>query len=125
MALYPPEHIHILSVAELLRPEVAFVAARDRGAVIGCGALVRRHGYGEIKRMYVAPGSRGRRIAETILRALEALCASEGLGVLRLETGIRQPEALRLYARAGYRRIGPFGDYAASADSVFMEKRIA
>lgn len=123
MALYPPEHIHILSVGELLRPGVTFVAARDRGAVIGCGALVRREG--EIKRMYVEPGSRGRRIAETILRSLEELGASEGLGVLRLETGVLQPEALRLYERAGYRRVGPFGDYAANGTSIFMEKRIA
>jgi putative acetyltransferase len=123
MALYPPEHIRILSVAELLRREVTFVAAHDRGAVIGCGALVRREG--EIKRMYVEPGSRGRRIAETILRSLEELGASEGLGVLRLETGVLQPEALRLYERAGYRRVGPFGDYAANGTSIFMEKRIA
>jgi putative acetyltransferase len=52
-----------------------------------------------------------------------------GLGVLRLETGDRQLDAMRLYERAGYRRCDAFGDYAemtpaAIATSVFMEKRL-
>jgi putative acetyltransferase len=41
-----------------------------------------------------------------------------------LETGIRQPEALGLYEQAGYKRRGPFGDYAEDPLSVFMQKRL-
>lgn len=123
-ALYPSDHLHLLTLDELLRPEVAFVAASERGAVLGCGALVRRDGYGEIKRMFVEPAARGRRIGEKIMRFLEQLSAAQGISLLRLETGDRQPEALRLYERAGYRRVGPFGDYAANGSSVFMEKRL-
>jgi L-2-amino-thiazoline-4-carboxylic acid hydrolase len=45
--------------------------------------------------------------------------------LLRLETGNRQPEALRLYERAGYRRIAPYGEYEANGTSIFMEKRMS
>ena len=45
-----------------------------------------------------------------------------GLPALRLETGVRQPAALRLYERAGYARRGPFGGYPDDPLSVFMEK---
>ena len=124
MDLYPAEHNHLLSVSQLLSPEVSFVAARYRDTVVGCGALVRRgSAYAEIKRMFVEPRARGNRIGERILQHLEQVAASEGFTVLRLETGARQPEALRLYERAGYQRIGPFGEYGPSEASVFMEKR--
>lgn len=39
-----------------------------------------------------------------------------------LETGPYQPEALALYAAAGYERRGPFGAYRDDPLSVFMEK---
>ena len=42
--------------------------------------------------------------------------------LLRLETGVLQPEALGLYRKLGYRERGPFGAYAADPLSVFMEK---
>ena len=81
MALYPSDHLHILTLDELLRPEVVFVAASELGTVLGCGALVRRDGYGEIKRMYVEPAARGRRIGERIIRFLEHLSAANGSSV--------------------------------------------
>ena len=43
---------------------------------------------------------------------------------MRLETGVRQPEALGLYETAGYQRRGPFGAYAEDPLCVFMEKRL-
>jgi putative acetyltransferase len=39
-----------------------------------------------------------------------------------LETGPSQPEAISLYARAGYERRGPFGGYGPDPFSVFMQK---
>jgi putative acetyltransferase len=42
--------------------------------------------------------------------------------LFRLETGCLQPEALRFYERAGYKRRGPFGSYGPDPNSVFMEK---
>ena len=45
--------------------------------------------------------------------------------LLKLETGPYQPEALALYAAAGYERRGPFGEYTNDPLSVFMQKQIA
>ena len=123
--LYLPEQNHILSVSQLLAPGVSFVAARHLDAVVGCGALVPRgREYAEIKRMFVDPGARRKRIGKRILQHLESLATDEGFTVLRLETGTRQPEALALYERAGYRRISPFGEYGPNETSVFMEKTL-
>jgi len=74
--------------------------------------------------MFVRPEARGLGIGRQLLEALEAHAAAAGLTVLRLETGVAQPEALRLYERAGYTRRGPFGPYAADPLSVFLEKRL-
>jgi putative acetyltransferase len=123
-SLYPPESNHMLGVAALLEPAVTFFVARLEGRAVGCGALVRRDGYGEIKRMFVAETARGRGIARSLLQTIEAAAGADGLPVLRLETGTRQPEAQRLYRSSGFRDIPPFGAYEADPYSVFMEKAL-
>jgi putative acetyltransferase len=123
MALYPPESNHLLDIASLCAPDVTFLVARDRGAALGCGAVLHDpRGWGEVKRMYVRPEARGRRIGLRILEALEQVAAREALPLLRLETGIHNTEALALYRGAGFRDCDPFGDYAPDPLSVFMEK---
>jgi len=101
---------------------VRFFVARLDGEAVGCGALRIAHGYGELKRMYVAPAARGHRIGRRILDRIEAAARAEGLACLRLETGIYQPEALALYRSAGYAERDAFGAYAPDPLSVFMEK---
>lgn len=129
-SLYPPDANHILSVAELLAPEVGFFVARDGGVVVGTGAVrccVADGGgepYGEVKRMYVAPQARGRRIGRRLLEVLEGHLLGEGLALARLETGADQTEAVRLYERSGYRRRGAFGGYPDNGLSLFYEKRL-
>ena len=81
--------------------------------------------YGEIKRMYVDPNARGRGVGRTLIEALESSLLVNGIDVARLETGVRQPEALALYERCGYVRIPPFGEYREDPLSVFLEKRLA
>ena len=100
-ALYPPESNHFLDVEALAAPNVRFIVARRGTAAVGCGALRIDVGYGELKRMYVVPEARGQRLGRLILDRIEAEARREGLGYLRLETGIRQPEALSLYRAAG------------------------
>ena len=124
-ALYPVESNHFLDVAALRRPEVAFCVARRDGRAVGCGALVRQeNGCGELKRIFVDDAARGSGVGRRILTALEDHARSAGLVRLRLETGVRSDPALALYRAAGYREIGPFGDYEADPFSVFMEKRL-
>ncbi|RMF38054.1 MAG: GNAT family N-acetyltransferase, partial [Alphaproteobacteria bacterium] len=47
-----------------------------------------------------------------------------GLPLLRLETGEDSPDALAFYAKSGFARRGPFGEYRENGSSVFMEKRL-
>ena len=125
-ALYPAESNYHLSVEALKAANVLFTVARDdTGVVIGCGAVVLFDDYGELKRMFVPPAQRGRGIAKAIITFLEAHAVQRNCRLLRLETGIYQPEAHGLYARAGYARRGPYGDYPDDPLSVFMEKTIA
>jgi putative acetyltransferase len=123
-ALYPADSNHMLSPEALRAPEVTFFVARLGGRAVGCAALVRHNGYGEIKRMFVDAAARGHGIGRQLLAVLEAEGRRSGLPCLRLETGIRQPEAIRLYRAAGFRDIPPFGAYGPDPLSVFMEKPV-
>lgn len=125
LSLYPAESNHLLDIASLEKPEVTMFVARHDGVVVGCCALVDgSDGSGEIKRLFVDPDRRGFGIAGRLLEALEAQARAVAIGVLRLETGIRQPEAIGLYERIGYVRRGPFADYPDDPLSLFMEKRV-
>ena len=123
--LYPPESRHSLDLTSLKQPNVVFVVARSAsGKAIGCGAVVVNAEYGELKRMYVHPQSRGEGVARKVLALLESTASSFGCKLFRLETGPSQPEALGLYASCGYERRGPFGKYTNDPLSVFMQKHI-
>jgi GNAT superfamily N-acetyltransferase len=101
----------------------AFLVALQRGTPIGCGAVRRIDDRtGELKRMYVAPEARGTGVGRAMLAALEEHARSLGLVRVVLETGARQERAMRLYARAGFVRIAPFGEYVSSPLSVCMAK---
>ena len=123
--LYAPENRYGLSVAALLDESVTFLVARLDGVAVGCGAVkfVNRD-YAEVKRMYVTPRWRGRGVAQTLLRHLERLSHQNGFGILRLETGIHQPEAVTLYERAGFSRCEAFGESADDGVSVCREKTL-
>lgn len=121
--LYPAESHHGIDIAALSRPEVIFAVARDdAGRAVACGAIVLGAEYGELKRMYTAPAQRGKGVAGQVLALLERSAIARGCRHFMLETGPLQPEALAFYARRGFVRRGPFGDYWDDPNSVFMEK---
>lgn len=123
-SLYPAESNHLTDVATLDDGATTFLVARFDGIVGGFGALLKQNGYGEIKRMFVAPQARGKRLGSALLAALETHARAMALPRLRLETGIKQAEALQLYRRAGYVEIDPFGTYRPDPLSIFMEKTL-
>ena len=123
--LYPAESNHGLSIDDLCQENVHFVVAKRADAVVGCGALVLEQDFGEIKRMYVVPEARKGGVGRQLLAHLEKLADDAGRPMVRLETGVDQPEALALYRHAGYARTGPFGGYRHDPLSVFMEKPLA
>ncbi|WP_317203596.1 GNAT family N-acetyltransferase [Janthinobacterium sp.] len=123
--LYPPESRHSLDLMSLKQANVVFVVARDvSGKAIACGAVVVNAEYGELKRMYVHPQSRGAGVGKKVIALLETTAKSLGCKLLKLESGPSQPDALHLYASCGYERRGPFGTYTNDPLSVFMQKCI-
>jgi GNAT superfamily N-acetyltransferase len=126
-AMYPEEganHFR-LDADEVSDGRGAFLVAYRDGQAVGCGAVRRNDPQvAEIKRMYVAPESRGRGVARHVLTALEAEARQLGVSRLVLETGLRQVEALALYRRAGFVEIPLFGEYIDSPLSVCMEKNL-
>jgi putative acetyltransferase len=127
-AIYRPEVRHAFSPAQLIDAGVVFLTAHLDGRVVGCGGMApcpgTGGGYGELKRIFVTRAARGRRIAALIIARLEEEARARGLPLMRLETGDASPEAVRAYERLGYRRRGPFGNYAENGSSVFMEKAL-
>ena len=101
--------------------------ARLDGLAIGCGGVAIFDDYAEVKRMYTRPTARGRGVAKALLRKIEEETRGEAKSVLRLETGIRQQEAIGLYEAMGLQPRGPFDPYAAMPaynveTSLFFEK---
>ena len=113
------------SSSEAAAERTVFLVARLDGQPVGCGALRRiDDDTAEIKRMYVAPAGRRQGIARLILVELERHAAGFGYRAIRLETGVRQPEAQLLYEALGYQRIAAFGPYAGNPTSVCFEKKL-
>lgn len=123
-SLYPAESNHMLPLDELEQDSVSFFVARIGDTVLGCASLVRHaDGTAEIKRMFVDEAARGMRLGKHLLEALEKEAVRRGMSIIRLETGIYQPEAIGLYRKAGYQEVPAFGDYKPDPLSLFMEKR--
>jgi GNAT superfamily N-acetyltransferase len=124
--LYPPESRHAYSVDKLVREGVGFFIIRYRDELSGCGGLkLFDSEYGEVKRMFVRPAFRGLGLGKAMLNHLAQYASERGVGLLRLETGIYQVEAIGLYERFGFVRCPPFGDYKDDPLSVYFEKRLA
>jgi putative acetyltransferase len=92
---------------------------------VGCGAIKEYSSdIAEVKRMYVAPEVRGKGIAVKVLRELEQWASELTFDECILETGVEQPEAIRLYEKCGYAVIPNYGQYAGVKSSVCMGKNL-
>ena len=111
--------------AEFLPPRGTFLVAEVDGVPAACGAWrVYADGVAEIKRVYVEPAFRRRGLAQLVMRALEDSAARAGHRAVLLNTGTRQPEALALYARLGYRDVPGYGVYADSPGARFLGREL-
>jgi len=123
--LYPAESNHLESSGDLKKANVLFVGCRINGELVASGAakVMQDDGnYAEIKRVFVLGDHRGKGLSNRIMHFLETELQSRGVNLFRLETGIKQPEALGLYRKLGYTERGPYGSYGPDPLSVFMEK---
>ncbi len=120
---YGEEDADAPETSDLAPPDGIFLVARLDGHAVGCGGLRRIHATeAELKRMYVVPDARRLGIGARVLSALESEARRLGYERLRLETGVRQPEAIALYERAGYCRIDNFAPYVDAPLSVCYAK---
>ena len=121
----PPADVGIFDPDLVSVPRSVFLVARQDGAAVGCGALVPMDEYSvEVKRMFVARGSRGLGIATMILDELERLARELDYDAMRLETGVKQPESIALYGKAGFYRIPNFPPFEDDHSAVCFEKKI-
>ena len=101
------------------------VLAYENDLPVGCGAIKE---YApdtmEVKRMYTRPDRRGKGIARQVLSELETWASELSYRKCILETGKKQPEAIRLYQKNGYQIIPNYGQYAGIENSVCFEKEI-
>ncbi|WP_328649041.1 GNAT family N-acetyltransferase [Amycolatopsis sp. NBC_00348] len=106
-----------------LRPGTRYLLAWDGERAIGCCAIepVEPDVY-ELKRMFVAPDARGSGVSDALVTSSERLAQEAGGARIRLETGARQPAAMRLYERAGFRRVPNFPPHETDPESVCYEK---
>jgi putative acetyltransferase len=126
-ALYPPENRfgQRFTAGHAVEGRGTFLVARLDGTAVGCGAFTLLDAKtAEVKRMYAAPEARGTGVGRAVLERLETKALAMGVRRLVLETGIHQLDAIRLYERAGYRRVECWGDYAGVPTSVCCEKLI-
>ncbi len=101
------------------------VIAYEDAKAVGCGALKEQAPDAmEVKRMYVLPESRKSGIATLVLTELEHWAHELGYPKCVLETGKRQPEAIALYEKNGYKIIPNYGQYIGVENSVCFEKKI-
>jgi putative acetyltransferase len=125
--LSPPESVHALDVAALLKPEVTFWTAWYGGELLGCGALkeLTSH-HGEIKSMRTTSTHRRKGVARAVLQHIVAEARRRSYARLSLETGSMSAfePARRLYESFGFTYCPPFGDYSDDPNSVFLTRTL-
>jgi len=125
--LSPPESVHALDLAALLKPEITFWTVWAHGELLGCGALKElTPTHGEIKSMRTASGHRRKGVARTMLQHIMAEARRRSYARLSLETGSMSAfePARSLYESFGFTYCSPFADYAEDPNSVFLSRTL-
>jgi len=106
-----------------LGPGAQYLLARRGEQPVGCCAVQPvGPGIWELNRVFVSPVARGTGVADALLARAEQLPWGPGEPRIRLETGVRQPAAIRLYERTGYRRIANYPPHEGNPTSVCYQK---
>ncbi len=101
------------------------VLAYNNGEAVGCGAIKKFDEETiEIKRMFVLPAGRGKKVATTILTELESWATELRYKKCVLETGATFKDAIGLYAKAGYEVLPNYGQYVGVKSSVCFCKTL-
>ena len=98
--------------------------AYDGERPVGTASLRFAHGEHEVKRVFVAATHRRLGLGARLLDALGTWALDAGVRRLVVQTGVRQPEAVALYLRAGWHAIEPFGEYVGDTISLCFSKEL-
>jgi putative acetyltransferase len=99
----------------------AFVLAEEDGVCLGCvGLRTFSPGVGEIKRLYVRPAGRGRRVGRRLAEHIIALAAERGFERVVLDTLPFMNEAQALYLSLGFKPTAAYR-YNPVEGSAFLE----
>ena len=123
----PPENVHAMPRERLAQPDISFYSAWQGDELAACGALKQlAPDHGELKSMRVAPSFLRQGMGEAILIHLIAAARMRGYTRLSLETGqsaeFRAAQAL--YAKHGFARCAPFGEYLDDNFSLCMSRTL-
>ncbi|NBI29683.1 GNAT family N-acetyltransferase [Chengkuizengella marina] len=122
---YPPEAIFTIDFEKPNISETIFSIAYYGQIPVGCGAIrPLEKKVIELKRFYVDSSYRNKGIASVILNFLEGKAKELHYKVIKLETGIKQSEAISFYKKHGYHEIEAFGEYIYSKSSLCFEKKL-
>ncbi|MDQ1111592.1 GNAT superfamily N-acetyltransferase [Microbacterium testaceum] len=98
-AVDPATIVDVILVVDAVGEPVGHAALRALGEEL------------EVKRVFVDRRARGQGASRALMAELERLALARGASRLILQTGDRQPEAIALYERIGYRVIDVFPPY--------------
>ena len=125
--LSPPESVHAFDIERLRQPGVTFWSVWSGARLLGCGALRElRPEHGEVKSMRTATAHRRCGAGRAVLAHIMDEARRRAYRRLSLETGSMPAfaPAHRLYESFGFTYCGPFGDYVADPNSVFMTRSL-
>lgn len=123
----PPDSVHALDMNALKASAITFWTVREKGTLLGCGALKRLDKQrAEIKSMKTVVAHLRKGVASELLKHIIVVATEQNLKYLMLETG--SPDAFAparsLYSQFGFVECGPFADYTKDPYSVFMEYEV-
>ncbi len=104
-----------------------FSARNGKGDLVGIAGLkTLSAAYGEIKSVRTHPDFLRQGVSRKLMAHIEDKAKDLRMNALYLETHPTPAyaAACRLYENIGYKYCGPFGNYKASPNSVFMMKRL-
>lgn len=120
---FDPARSLLPDAGELRAPRGLFLVARLHGEPVGCAGLKLLPAVpAEIKRMWVAPGTRGLGLGRRFLTELETRAARHGYDTLRLDTNKALGPAIGLYRSCGFQEVPAFNDEPYAHH--WFEKRI-
>lgn len=113
----------VVEAFEFDPPDGGFLVAYAAGQAVGCVGW-RTHDdspdVAELKRLYTSPEVRKTGVAQALMAAIADNAREHGRTRMILETGAKQPEAIALYHKLGYRPIPHFGHYKDAEGVVSM-----